>query len=256
MKFAFVTGASGGIGSAIAQSLAANGYAVGVGYRGNAAAADKVVAGLDGVGHRAYRIDVADTSSINDVVTRIDHDFGACDVLVNCAGMTRPVPHDDLDALDDATIDRIFTTNFRGAFATVRAFLLLLRRSSVANIVNVSSVAATTGLGSNVAYCASKAALDSMTRSLARALAPDVRVNSVAPGWVRGDYADKMPPGIVEEQERATPLGRLATPDEVGRAVVALTELLSFTTGTVIAVDGGRPLGVARAANDLISTGG
>jgi 3-oxoacyl-[acyl-carrier protein] reductase len=177
-------------------------------------------------------------------------------VLVNCAGVTCPVPHDDLDALDDATIDRIFATNFRGAFATVRAFLPLLRRSPIANVVNVSSVAATTGLGSNVAYCASKAALDSMTRSLARALAPDVRVNSVAPGWVRGEYADKMPTGVVEEQERATPLGRLATPDEVGRAVVALTEMLSFTTGAVIAVDGGRPLGITRAANDLISTGG
>ncbi len=256
MKFAFVSGASGGIGSAIARSLASNGYAVGVGYRGNAAAADEVVARLDGSGHRAYRIDIADTGSINDVATRLGHDFGACDLLVNCAGVTRAVPHDDLDALDDATIDRIFTTNFRGAFATVRAFLPLLRRSPTANVVNVSSVAATTGLGSNVAYCASKAALDSMTRSLARALAPDVRVNSVAPGWVRGDYADKMPAGVVEEQERATPLGRLATPDEVGHAVVALTEMLSFTTGAVIAVDGGRPLGVTRAANDLITTGG
>ena len=256
MRFAFVTGASGGIGSAIARSLAANGYAIGVGYRGNAAAADQVVAGLGGAGHRTYCIDVADAASITDAVTRVGNDAGVCDVLVNCAGVTRPVPHDDLDALDDATIDRIFATNFRGAFATVRAFLPLLRRSPIANVVNVSSVAATTGLGSNVAYCASKAALDSMTRSLARALAPDVRVNSVAPGWVRGEYADKMPTGVVEEQERATPLGRLATPDEVGRAVVALTEMLSFTTGAVIAVDGGRPLGITRAANDLISTGG
>ena len=107
-------------------------------------------------------------------------------MLVNNAGVTRPVPHDDLDALDDELIDHIFQVNWRGAFATVRALRPLLAAGAGGVVVNISSVAGQTGLGSNIAYCASKAAMDSMTRSLARALAPQIRVVSVAPGWVEG----------------------------------------------------------------------
>lgn len=100
-----------------------------------------------------------------------------------------------------------------------------------------------TGLGSNVAYCASKAALDSLTRSLARALAPDIRVLSVSPGWVDGEYAARMPPEVIAAQAAHTPLGRIARPEEVAQAVLAAATLLTFTTGTVLPVDGGRPLG-------------
>jgi 3-oxoacyl-[acyl-carrier protein] reductase len=110
-------------------------------------------------------------------------------------------------------------------------------------VVNISSVAGVTGLGSNVAYCASKAALDSMTRSLARALAPAIRVVSVSPGWVEGEYAASMPPELLAAQMAATPLGRLATPDDVADAVEAAL-VLRATTGAVIPVDGGRPLGI------------
>ena len=104
-------------------------------------------------------------------------------------------------------------------------------RLTGAVVVNISSVSAVTGQGSNVAYCASKAALDSMTRSLARALAPSVRVVSVSPGWVVGEYADRMPPEVLDAQREATPLERLATPDDVARAVSAAVNDLPFTTG-------------------------
>jgi 3-oxoacyl-[acyl-carrier protein] reductase len=110
-------------------------------------------------------------------------------------------------------------------------------------IVNISSVAGVTGVGSNVAYAASKAALDSMTRSLARALAPNIRVLSVSPGWVLGEYAARFDPAYIQAQIDATPLKRLATPDDVADAVLAATQLRS-STGNIIAVDGGRPLGV------------
>ena len=109
-------------------------------------------------------------------------------------------------------------------------------------MINISSIAGRTGVGSNVAYCASKAALDSITRSLGRALAPDIRVLSISPGWVDGEYARRMPPEVIAAQGELTPLGRIAHPQEVARAVLAAATHLTFSTGCVIPVDGGRPL--------------
>lgn len=241
---ALITGASGGIGSAIAERLAADGCRVLVGYHSANDRAEAVVTELEGAGHEAVRISVDDPDSLADAAEVVEQ-AGALDVLVNCAGVTEPVPHDDLDGLDDELIDRIFATNWRGPFATIRAMLPMLRRADAAVIVNISSVAGVTGQGSNVAYCASKAALDSMTRSLARALGPTIRVVSVSPGWVRGEYADRMPPEVLKVQEDATPLRRLATAADVAAAVSAVVHDLTFTTGVAVPVDGGRPLGAA-----------
>ena len=195
MRTAVVTGASGGIGSEIARRLAADGFAVVAGYNSGAERAERLVAELAGDGHAAVRVSVLEPDSLAGLADHIASTSGRVDVLVNCAGVTRPVPHADLDALDDELIEQIFATNWRGPFATIRALRSLLESADGSVVVNISSVSAVTGDGSNVAYCASKAALDSMTRSLARALAPRVRVVSVAPGWVPGHYADRMPPG-------------------------------------------------------------
>ncbi len=243
VKAAVVTGATGGIGSAISHRLAKDGFAVVVGYHVAVERAQRLVADLPGSGHRCARISVLDPTSLDDLAQSLRLDLGALNVLVNCAGITRPVPHDDLDNLDDELIDRIFATNWRGSFATVRALRPLLDAANPGIVVNISSVAGTTGQGSNVAYCASKAALDSMTRSLGRALAPSIRVVSVSPGWVLGEYAERIPPEALEAQLSATPLGRLATADDVAGAVGAVVGDLLFTTGSIIAVDGGRPLG-------------
>jgi len=245
VRRAVVTGASGGIGSAIAARLADDGFAVTVGYH---SAADKALAVTDelaGEGHEALPISVTDPASLKAAADHLQELGPSIEVLVNCAGITKPVAHDDLDALDDDLIDRIFATNWRGAFGAVRAFRPLLDAAADgAVVVNISSVAAITGQGSNVAYCASKAALDSMTRSLARALGPQIRFVSVSPGWVLGEYAKKMPVEIIDAQRNETPLGRLATPADVGAAVSAVVNDLPFTTGACIPVDGGRPLGV------------
>lgn len=245
MRTAVVTGASGGIGSAISRRLAADGLAVVAGYHQASERAEALVGDLPGHGHRAARIAVHEPESLAELANSLAESPGSLDVLVNCAGTTRPVPHDDLDALDDATIDEIFATNWRGPFAAVRALRPLLDKADRPVVVNISSVAAVTGQGSNVAYCASKAALDSMTRSLARALAPSIRVVSVSPGWVLGEYSDRMPAQMLDAQREATPLKRLATADDVAAAVSAVVNDLPFTTGAVISVDGGRPLGVA-----------
>ena len=240
-----VTGATGGIGSAIARKLAADGFAVVAGYHTAAQRAEKLVADLPGSGHRTARISVLEPASLAELAGALRAGVGGLDVLVNCAGITRAVPHHDLDGLDDGLIDEIFAVNWRGPFAAVRALRPLLEAAETGVVVNISSVAGITGQGSNVAYCASKAALDSMTRSLGRALAPSIRVVSVSPGWVAGEYAERMPPEVLDAQRQATPLRRLGTAADVAAAVSAVVGDLPFTTGSIVAVDGGRPLGTS-----------
>lgn len=241
---AVVVGGGGGIGSAICRRLAADGHAVVVGYAASRDRAEALANELGGTPHAAMKIDNTDSNALGSVAARIESDLGRVDVLVNCGGVTRPVAHDDLDNLDDELIDRIFAVNWRGPFATIRAFRPLLEAAPSPIVVNISSVAAVMGIGSNVAYCASKAALDSMTRSLARSLAPTIRVMSVSPGWVLGEYAASMPEGLVDAQKALTPLARLASGDDVAAAVSAVVQDLPMTTGAIIPVDGGRPLGI------------
>lgn len=241
-KVALVTGGGGGIGSAICQRLAVAGAQVIVNYNSNAQKAEAVAAALPGENHLAIQASVTDSAALSQMAAQVRERYGKLDLLVNNAGITRPVPHADLDGLEDEWIDRILQTNFRGAFACVRAFKELLMAGDGGTVVNISSVAAVTGIGSNVAYCASKAAMDSMTRSLARALAPKIRVVSVSPGWVWGEYASRMEPAYIQEQINKTPLGRIAQPEDVAEAVLAVATTLAFSTGCIIPVDGGRPL--------------
>src|SRR5579859_1613998 len=138
------------------------------------------------------------TVRIRAVAAEIERDYGRADILVNSAGFTRAVPHHDLDALDDATIDAIFACNVRGPFATIRAFAPLMRRTGGAVIVNISSVAAFRGLGSNIAYAGSKAAIDTMTMSLARVLGPEIRVLAVSPGAVATDFVPGRGRDVIE----------------------------------------------------------
>lgn len=237
-----VTGGGGGIGSAICRRLAQAGAKIVLTYSRSADTTQVVADSLSGEGHLAVCCPVDDSVAQAQLAQTIQNHYGRLDILVNNAGITRPVPHEDLDGLDDALIDDIFRVNFRGAFASVRALKDLLAAGDGGLVVNISSIAGRTGQGSNVAYCASKAAMDSMTRSLARALAPRIRVVSVAPGWVNGEYAQRMPPEIIEEQKAKTPLRRIAEAEDVAEAIYAVAAHLKFTTGSIIEVDGGRPL--------------
>lgn len=245
-RVAVVTGGTGSIGSAICGALAREGMRVVVGYHRAKEKAEALVGSFPGDGHAAIAAPVTDTAALGKLAVDIAARYGVCDVLVNCAGTTRYVPHGDLDSLDDALIDSILSTNVRGPFAMVRALRPLLEKSKQlggAVVVNISSIAGVTATGSNVMYCASKAAVDNMTKSLARALAPRIRVVSVSPGLVDNDFVRSMERHWLEEQVGRTPLKRLAAMDEVASAVLAVIQHLTFTTGSIIPVDGGRPLG-------------
>ena len=242
---ALITGGAGGIGAAICQALAGAGFRVAVGYNRSAGSAATLAASLPGGGHLALAAPVTDSAALTRMATEIQTRMGRCDVLINCAGTTRFVPHNDLDGLDDALIDTILSTNVRGAFAALRAVKSMLEQSPLKGggvVINISSTAAIFAIGSNVMYCASKAALDNMTKSLARALAPKIRVLSVSPGLVDTDFVKSLDQQWRDEQASKTPLQRLASPDEVGAAIVAAVTQLTFSTGSVVLVDGGRLL--------------
>lgn len=241
-KVALVTGASSGIGKATAARLAAMGSVVAVGYNSRRDMAEAAVGGLQGTGHLALRIAIDESASIAEAVRVMEDRFGRLDALVNCGGATTPVPANDLDGLTDDIFDRTVAINLRGPFAMVRAFRPLLERGSQAAIVNISSIAARTGLGSSLAYLSAKAGVDALTIALAKVLAPRVRVFSVSPAGVDTDFV----PGRSREQLLKTaerlPLAHVTTPDDVARAVVACIVNLTSSTGIVVPVDEGRHL--------------
>jgi 3-oxoacyl-[acyl-carrier protein] reductase len=236
---AVITGASGGIGSAAAHRLADAGCRVVVGYNSRAAEAEALAANLSGSGHRAARMPMEDTAALRDVAAMVEREYGRCDVLVNSAGFTRMIPHADLEALTDDLIDAIFVANVRGPFATIRAFAPLMKRSQAAVIINISSAAAMSGGGSNIAYGGSKAAIDTMTKSLARVLGPNIRVLSVSPGAVDTGFVPGRTTDMVERAAQRTPLKRVVQADEVAQTVMAAITHMTATTGTVLLVEAG-----------------
>jgi 3-oxoacyl-[acyl-carrier protein] reductase len=241
-KVAIVTGGSNGIGAATVRALAQSGARVAVGYNGGRDRAEKLIGELPGTGHRALHLRLEDTATIRAAAEDVQKTFGRADILVNSAGFTKPIPHADLDALDDALFDSMMAVNVRGPFAMIRAFAPLLRASGDGVIVNISSISGFTGSGSSVAYCAAKGALDNMTVALARALAPQIRVLCVSPAAVATDFVAGRGRPELEKIAQNTPLKRMMEADEVALAVVACCTHLRGATGTRIVIDNGRHL--------------
>src|SRR3981189_3392680 len=241
-KGAIITGASSGIGAASAKLFAEAGARVVVGYNRGVERANAVVGGLAGNGHKAMHLPLEDSAQIRKVAAAVREECGRRDIRVNSAGFPRMVPHRDLDALDDDLIDQVLTANVRGPFATIRAFVPLLRESGDGGIVNISSGAAESGTGSSIIYGASKAALNTMSMALARVLGPEIRVVVVAPGMVHTDFVPGRTEEMMAKAAMATPLKRAIEAEDVALAVLSCVTHLTHTTGSVISVDAGRHL--------------
>lgn len=244
-KICVIVGGAGGIGTAAARMFADAGCHVVITHRpgaAQAAAATATVFGLPGGGHSCFPADVADTSTLVALKDSVQAQYGRCDILINTAGFTKPVAHADLDALDDELIDRMFLVNWRGQFATIRAFTPMLKASGNGLIVSVSSIAGMNGQGSSIAYCATKAGIDVMTKSLGRALAPEIRVLGVSPGVVETGFVPGRGAEFNAKTAATTPLKRVAQADDVAAAILACATHLTFSTGSTLVVDGGRVL--------------
>ena len=241
-KVALVTGSATGIGRAVAVRFAKEGFAVAVNYSRSEAEAKETLAEVKRHGVLAIlcKANVADEAAVKAMVQRCREELGGLDVLVNNAGTTHFIDHKDLAALTDEVWDDIFGVNVKGTFYCCREALPLLQERG-GNIVNVTSVAGLQGHGSSIPYAASKAALNCMTKSLARAFAPKVRVNAVAPGPVLTRWlADHM--DHVQKSLQGTPMGRAADPDDIADAVCFLALGTTLMTGQVMVVDGGRTM--------------
>lgn len=244
-KAALVTGGGTGVGRATTLALARLGCSVAVNYSRSKDDAERTASEAEALGVRAIaiRADVAEDAECRRLVDASVRALGRLDVLVQSAGTTRFIQHHDLEKVAADDWSRIFDVNVRGAFQCARAARGAILESGGGEIVNVSSSAGIGGIGSSIPYCASKAALNNLTITLARALAPQIRVNAVAPGFITGRWLERGLGAAYEPIKQAieakAPLHRVCEPDDVAAAIVGLITGSDLVTGQVLVVDGG-----------------
>jgi len=247
-KVAIVTGSSSGVGAATAKLLASRGCHVTVNYASSAEAARSVAAECESLGAEALvcQANVAQDADCRKLVNETLAKFGRLDALVNNAGTTKFVPHHKLDGLEKDDFFDIYGVNVVGPYQMVRAAEQALRASGEASVVNVASIAGVRGIGSSIAYAASKGALLTMTQSLARVMGPEIRVNAVCPGFIQGEWLEKGMGDnyhkFKDSLEAATPLKLTCTAETVADSIVAFIEGHSVITGQHIILDGGHYL--------------
>lgn len=249
---AIITGASSGIGAAIAHAFAENGCHIVINYNRNKAGALITAEQCQAAGVKTLikQADVSLDQDCKDLVAAAIEEFGQLHILVNNAGTTKFCEHGKLDGLDKQDFLDIYATNTVGAFQMTRAAESHLRKQTTAHIINMASIAGITGVGSSVAYAASKGALITMTMSLARVLGPRIRINAICPGFVQGDWLEK---GIGKENyekmlsglKNIAPLQDTATAQRVAQVAVGIVTCMDWTTGETIIVDGGAHLHTA-----------
>jgi 3-oxoacyl-[acyl-carrier protein] reductase len=242
-KVALVTGGGTGVGRSTSLQLAQRGFHVAINYSRSKNDAESTAAAVHELGVKAITIacDVSSDEQVQSMIDRCRRELGRLDVVVNNAGMTHFVDHKDLESMTEARWDEILAVNLKGPFFVSRAAIPLLRESGGGSIVNVASVAGLQGSGSSIAYAASKGGLITLTKSLAKAFAPDIRVNAVCPGpiisrWL-ADHQD-----MVQSALKLTPLKRVSSTDDIADVITFLACDAGMMTGQALVVDGGRTM--------------
>ena len=241
---ALVTGSATGIGRAEAIALAEAGYDVAVNYSRSSGAAEETAAACEAAGAKTVVIgcDVADDTQVKAMVAEATAAFGRLDALCNNAGITSTAPFKDLDAIDLDEWDRVLAVNVRGIVQVTRACAPALREAKGA-IVNTASIVGLRPGPQPLAYSTSKAAVVSLTKTLALALGPDIRVNAIAPGWMEGEWMERMLGDnydkLMDRRAKMTPLKRCVTAEDVAETAVSLIQGNRFVTGEIVVVDGG-----------------
>jgi 3-oxoacyl-[acyl-carrier protein] reductase len=254
-KVAIVTGAATGIGAATAVALARRGVKVLVNYRSSEAEAEQTAASARTAGSeaRAIRADVAQDADCRSLVAAALDAWGRLDIVVNNAGTTKFAAHDDLDALSGDDFATLYATNVIGPFQMIRAAREQLKAQH-GTVVNVSSIAGILGVGSSIAYAATKGALNTLTLSLARALAPEIRVNAVCPGyvatpWFSRRFGEEASQRIAAGVAESNPLKQVASPEDIATTILFLASPESRQiTGETLLVDSGSHLALALTA--------
>jgi 3-oxoacyl-[acyl-carrier protein] reductase len=241
---ALVTGASSGIGRAAAVALAARGFDVAINYNSSEEGARETARLAQDLGAATllFGCDVSDDAAVRRMVAAVESTFGRLDALVNNAGTTTTVGPRDFDGLTGEEWDRVFAVNVRGVFQVTRAAVPMLRAAG-GSVVNTASIVGLRPGPQPLPYAASKAAVVSLTKLLALNLGPDIRVNAVAPGWMEGDWMERMLgeryDDLMERRARATPLRRVVTAADVAEVIVNLLLSNAMVNGEVVVVDGG-----------------
>lgn len=244
-KKALVTGGATGIGRSAVLALARAGYDVAIVYGSSADAARKTAeeAELSGATTVVLQCDVSDDAAVRRTMAAIDEAFGRLDALINNAGTTASWKVKDLESLDMAEWDRTFAVNVRGTFQVTRAAVPLLRKGADASIVNTASIVGLRPGPQPLPYAASKAAVVNLTKTLAWNLGPEIRVNAVAPGWMEGDWMERMLgdkyDDLMGKRAKLTPLRRCVTAEDVAETMLSLISANRFVTGEVVVIDGG-----------------
>jgi len=249
---AIVTGSSSGIGAATVVALAKQGCHVVITYKRNSDGADKVAKQCEqhGVKTLVMKANVAEDDDCCALVEKTLEKFGRLNILINNAGTTKFCDHDNLQGLSKQDFLDIYSVNTVGAFQMIRAAEKALRNEEIAHVINMASIAAITGIGSSVAYAASKGAMLTMTMSLARALGPQIRINAICPGFVQGEWLEK---GLGKEtygkvlsgMKKIAPLNDTATAERIADTAIGIISGMDWTTGESIIIDGGSHLHTA-----------
>lgn len=244
-KKALVTGGATGIGRSAVLALANAGYDIAINYGSSQAAAQAVAKEAQALGAKTLLVqcDVSDDVAVRQMMTTIDAEFGRLDALVNNAGTTATWKVKDLDSLKLDEWDRTFAVNVRGTFQVSRAAVPLLKKGVKPSIVNTASIVGLRPGPQPLPYAASKAAVVNLTKTLAWNLGPEIRVNAVAPGWMEGDWMERMLgekyETLMAARAKATPLKRCVTADDVAEVMLNLLQSNRFVTGEIVVIDGG-----------------